>query len=510
MALLARSSASKDAELLVLRQEVAVLQQQNPRPKLDWADRMVLAALARLLPGPGRMSRLVTPDTLLRWHRRLVRWRWTYPPGGGRPPVDARGAALIGQMARENPGWGYKRIQGELLSLGCQVGASTVRRVLRRLRIPPAPQRTHTTWRQFLRSQAVTMLACDFFHVDCAVTLRRLYVFFVLEVGTRHVHVLGVTAHPDWAWTVQQARNLMMDLGQRASQFRFLVRDRAGQSSDAFDAVLAAAGIEVVKIPPRSPRANAYAERWVRTVRAECTDRMLIAGRRHLRAVLDAVHILGVTAHPTGAWTKQQARNLTIDLGDRASRFKFLIRDQDSKFTAAFDGVFAGNGTRVVKTPVRSPRANSFAERFVGTLRRECLDHVLILGERHLREVLAEYARHYNGHRPHQGRQQEPPLRQPGYAVDITARIERRRIVGGLISEYRVRVGVLAHGADPKSGDVDKPRTVETGARLLHSGNSCAMRKTSYSGVVEFKNEHARVQCNRKQPSSPGHFLTGS
>jgi transposase InsO family protein len=150
-----------------------------------------------------------------------------------------------------------------------------------------------------------------------------------------------------------------------------------------------------------------------------------------------AVHVLGVTAHPTGAWTAQQARNLLEDRGERASRFKFLIRDRDSKFTTAFDGVFTGNGTRVIKTPVRSPRANSFAERFVGTLRRECLDHVLILGERHLREVLAGYARHYNGHRPHQGLQQEPPLRQSGHAVDITARIERRRVVGGLISEYR-------------------------------------------------------------------------
>lgn len=148
------------------------------------------------------------------------------------------------------------------------------------------------------------------------------------------------------------------------------------------------------------------------------------------------VRILGATAHPTGAWAAQQARNLLMDLGDRASGFKFIIRDRDGKFTAAFDGVFAGNGTRVIKTPVRSPRANAYAERFVGTLRRECLDHVLILGQRHLRSVLAEYTRHYNGHRPHQALQQEPPLRDPGHAVDITARIERRQVLGGLISEY--------------------------------------------------------------------------
>ena len=165
------------------------------------------------LPAALRRMRLVTPGTLLAWHRRLVRWRWTYLRKTGRPPLDPQVVALIEELGRENPGWGYKRIQGELLGLGYRVGTSTVQRVLRRLNIPPAPQRDRATWRQFLRSQASAILACDFFHVDCAVTLRRVYVFFVIEIGTRHVHLLGITAHPDGAWTVQQARNLLMDLG---------------------------------------------------------------------------------------------------------------------------------------------------------------------------------------------------------------------------------------------------------------------------------------------------------
>jgi len=226
LALLARSDAAKDVEILMLRHEIAVLRRTNDRPTLTWLDRAVLSALSRLLPTPLRQLRLVSPRTLLRWHAQLVARRWTYPRRRpGRPPTAPPIRALVLRMARENPRWGYRRIQGELVGLGHPVAASTVWKILKDAGLDPSPRRAGPTWSQFLRTQAHAILAVDFTHVD-TVFLRRLYILLVIEHGRRRVHLAGITAHPTGSWVTQQARNFLMDLGERANQFLFLIRDR--------------------------------------------------------------------------------------------------------------------------------------------------------------------------------------------------------------------------------------------------------------------------------------------
>lgn len=273
-------------EIAVLRHQSAVLRRQVPRPRYTPADRMVLAALAKLLPRKRWAVFLVTPATLLRWHRELIARRWTYPwTGRGRRGLDEEIVALVVRLARENPRWGYLRIVGECRNLGVRVSATSVRRILRRDGLGPAPRRGGPTWAQFLRTQASGLLATDFFTVE-TVGLTRLYVLFVVEVQRRAVFLVGITAHPTGAWVAQQARNLVMDLEEQGHRFRYLIRDRDAKFTATFDAVFGTVGIEVVKIPPRAPRANAYAERWVRTVRTECLDWTLVWNQRRLHRVL--------------------------------------------------------------------------------------------------------------------------------------------------------------------------------------------------------------------------------
>jgi putative transposase len=319
----------KDVELLVLRHELEVLRRQVARPQLRAADRALLAAAACHLPP---VARLVTPRTRLRWHRALVRRKWRQrTPQHGRPPIAAEVRALVPRLARENPRWGHRRISGELAKLGLRISPTTVRRLLARAGLGPAPRRAGPGWREFLGAQAASIVACDFFTVE-SVLLRRYYVLFFIAHASRRV--------------------------------------------------------------------------W----------------------------LAGCTTNPTGAWVTQQARNLGLDLADQGIRV--LLRDRDSMYTGRFDEVFRSSGIRIVKTPVRAPQANAIAERFVRTIRTECLDWLLILNRRHLQRVLRVYVDHYNVHRPHRALKLQPPQpREPPPTATI-GEIERRDRLGGLIHEY--------------------------------------------------------------------------
>jgi putative transposase len=280
----------------------------------------------------------VTPATLLRWHRELVARRWTYPHRcPGRPPTAAEVRELVVRLARENPSWGYRRIEGELVGLGVKLAASTVWKILKEAGIEPAPRRVEQSWAGFLRAQAASILECDFLTVD-TLFLKRFYVLFFIELATRRVRLAGITTNPD------------------------------------------------------------------------------------------------------GRWVAQQARNLVMQLYDDGIRLRFLIRDRDSKFSREFDEVFRSEGIRVIKAPVRAPKARAHAERWVGSVRRECLDRLLILGRRHLQHVLVAYVRHFNEHRPHRALAQRPPLsgEQPLADVIDLDRVRRRDLLGGLIHEYQL------------------------------------------------------------------------
>ena len=272
-----RSDRSKDAEILVLRHQLAVLQRQIVRPRFEPEDRAILTALARIFARDRWSIFLVGPDTILGWHRRLVANRWTYPHRPGRPPTMLETRQTIIRLAQENPTWGYRRIHGELARLGITIAASTVWTILKRAGIDPAPGRSLVSWTIFLRAQAAGIIACD------TVMLRRYYVLFFIELDTRRVHLAGITTNPTGVWTTQAVRNLMMGYDHT---IRFLIRDGVGQFVAGFDEVFRSDGTTIIRTPPRTPVANAYAERWVGTVRREFLDRTLIWNHRQLEQVL--------------------------------------------------------------------------------------------------------------------------------------------------------------------------------------------------------------------------------
>jgi transposase InsO family protein len=283
--LVARGDRSKELELLLLRHELSILRRQARRPRLTENDRLLLAALSRVIPRRSWRAFFVTPETLLRWHRRIVARRWTYRHRpAGRPPIDQEVRELILRLAGERS-LALRPDRWRVAQARITVSATLVRNVLARAGIALAPERTVSSWRSFLRQHGNTILACDFFTVD-TVWLRRLYVLFFVSIGTRRVEYVACTRHPEAAWMTQQARNLLMDLDDRGGRPRFLIHDRDTKFSRAFDAVLASEGIDIVRTPIQAPNANASAERWVGSVRRECLDRLLIFDRRQLEHAL--------------------------------------------------------------------------------------------------------------------------------------------------------------------------------------------------------------------------------
>jgi transposase InsO family protein len=279
-----RTTRSKDIELLVLRQELAILRRQVNRPRVKPEERMVLAVLQRLRPVWERTSSLVTPDTLRRWHRELIRRKWTQPHRvTPKRAVSQQTQLLVWRLSKENPLWGYQRIQGELLKVGIEISASSIRRVIGPKR-RPGPKRD--TWSKFMRTQAASIVACDLFTVE-TVRMKTLHVLFFIDLHTRRVLIGGVTdGATNVKWCTQIARNLSEVRESRSTRLRFLVHDRDHRFGEPFDEVFKAEGVEIIRTPWRAPRANAYAERFVRTVRAECLDRIFLLNERHLESVL--------------------------------------------------------------------------------------------------------------------------------------------------------------------------------------------------------------------------------
>ncbi|MBR7832210.1 integrase core domain-containing protein [Actinospica durhamensis] len=286
-----RSSAWKDAEILLLRHHIALLERRSTtRPKLTWSDRALFAALLALIlrPGHAQLRLPVTPATIPRWHRDLVKRRWTAKSkrkSRGRPRRHPTITQLVLQMARDNEHWGYRRITGEPAGLGITVAASTVWEILKKHGIDPAPRRDGPTWAQFLRSQAEAIIACDFFTVDL-LDGTKAYVMAAIEHATRRIHILGATAHPTHAWVTQQTRNLLMDLEDSTAQVRYLIRDRDILYPPQLEDLLAGAGIETLRSAVRAPRMNAIMERWIGGYRRELLDRTLIWNLPHLLRIL--------------------------------------------------------------------------------------------------------------------------------------------------------------------------------------------------------------------------------